>query len=196
MKPVNKLDIKFNVEKIKSFVVNCDLWDKYTQRRVAEGSPHSEMTDIWVRYKNPDECIKNGDWSAFTEKHNSEWLEDLPDVKFMSKYLMNYLGGKQLGGILITKLPPGGKIQPHTDAGWHAEYYDKYFVSIKNPKGARFHFDDCHIEPEEGEVYAFRNDKNHWVENDSSEDRIAMIICIKQTKFSKEGLCLGQQQRQ
>ena len=196
MKPVNKLDIKFNVEKLKNFVVNCDLWDKYTQRRVAKGTPHSEMTDIWVRYKNPEDCIKNGDWSAFTEKHKSEWLEDLPDVKFMAKYLMKHLGGKQLGGILITKLPPGGRIQPHTDSGWHAEYYDKYFISIKNSNGARFHFDDCHIEPSEGEVYAFRNDKNHWVENDSSEDRIAMIICIKQTKFSKEGLCLGQQQRQ
>ena len=192
MKPFNKLNINFDVSVLKEFLVDCDLWDKYPQRRTAENSPHSEMTDIWVRYKNPKECIETGDWSAFTRQHESEWLEDIPSVKEMALKIMSYTEGEKLGGILITKLPAGGRIKPHTDSGWHADYYDKYFISIKNKNGARFHFDGCHIEPEEGEVYAFRNDKNHWVENDSSEDRVAMIICIKQNKFSREGLCLGQ----
>tara|TARA_R110002012_G_scaffold317786_2_gene534851 strand:- start:48 stop:638 length:591 start_codon:yes stop_codon:yes gene_type:complete len=196
MKPVNKLNISFDVSALKEFLVDCDLWDKYPQRRTAENSPHSEMKDIWVRYKNPEECIKTGDWSAFTKEHESEWLENIPNVKTIAYRMVEFVNGEKLGGVLITKLPPGARIQPHTDAGWHAEYYDKYFISIKNENGSRFHFDDCHIDPKEGEVYAFRNDKNHWVENDSSEDRIAMIICIKQNKFSKEGLCLGQQQQQ
>ena len=196
MKPINKLNISFDVSTLKKFLVNCDLWDKYPQRRTAEASPHSEMTDIWVRYKNPDECIKTGDWSAFTKEHKSDWLEDIPNVKTIASRMMEFVGGDKLGGILITKLPAGGKIQPHTDAGWHAEYYDKYYIPIKNCKGAKFCFDNCEIDPDEGDVYAFRNDNNHWVKNDSSEDRIAMIVCIKQTKFSKEGLCLGQQQRQ
>jgi len=169
------------------------MWDKNPQRRIGAGSPHSDMVDIWVRFNDPAECIRTGDWSVFCLEHESVWLEDIPEVKSISSELMRYLGGVQLGGILITCLPKGGKIKPHTDSGWHSEYYDKYFVSIKNEKGATFNFDDGVIEPTEGEVYAFRNDKNHWVENNSSSDRIAMIICIKQTKFSKEGLCLGEQ---
>lgn len=192
----NKLDIKFDVSELKAFLVDCDLWDEYPQRRTAHDSPHSEMTDIWVRYKDPKECIKTSDWSAFTEPHESEWLKDLPQVKGICEKLMGFLDGERLGGVLITKLPPGGEIEAHTDAGWHASYYDKYYVPIQNAKGAKFCFESGEIEPESGECYAFRNDMLHWVVNESDEDRIAMIICIKQNKLSKEGLCLGQQQQQ
>lgn len=195
MLPFSKLNINFDVSELYSFLQACDLWDEYPQRRTAYNSPHSEMTDIWVRYKNPEQCLKTGDWSAFTEKHESDWLKDISTIKDMCYKLMSFLDGEQLGGVLITKLPAGGKIAPHTDGGWHASYYDKYFVPIKNEKGAKFCFEDGEIEPEAGEVYAFRNDKLHWVENNSSEDRIAMIICIKQNKLSKEGVCLGRRQQ-
>lgn len=189
-----KLDIEFDVSELAEFLSDCDLWDKHPQRRIAEGSPHSQMTDIWARYKNPGECIKTGDWSSFIEPHESEWLEDLPQVKEICKMLSIYLDGEALGGVLITKLPAGGAIDPHADSGWHASYYDKYFVPIKNEKGAKFCFDSGEIEPSAGECYAFRNDVTHWVENNSNEERIAMIICIKQTKLSKGGrLCHGEQ---
>lgn len=193
MKPINKLNIKFEVSYLKSWLESCDLFGEYNQRAMGE-SPHKEMSDIWARYKNPKECIKTGDWSSFGLEHESEWLKDIPVVKEISDQLMTFLDGERLGGVLITKLPPNGKILPHVDSGWHAEYYDKYYIPIKNGKGATFLFDNATIQPKEGEVYAFRNDVTHWVENNSNEDRIAMIICIKQSNLSKEGLCLGEQQ--
>ena len=93
--------------------------------------------------------------------------------------LMTIVSGERLGGVLITKIPPGGEIKPHVDAGWHAEYYEKYYVPIKNEKGAKFHFEDAVLEPKQGEVWNFDNSKLHWVTNGSAEDRIAMIICIR-----------------
>ena len=196
MQAFNKLPINFDIVELKAFLEVCDLWDKYPQRREPQGSPHSEMVDIWARFKDPREHIESGDWSGFTGEHESVWLEDIKEVKSISGDLMSFLDGEALGGVLITKLPPGGKINPHIDSGWHAEYYDKYFISIKNQSGAKFCFEGGEIEPKEGDVYAFRNDKMHWVENNSKENRIAMIICIKQNKLSKEGVCLGQQQQQ
>lgn len=197
MKSANKLKISFDVQELKEFLVNCNLFGEYTQRSDGEGSPHKDMTDIWVRYKDPKPHIESGDWSKFADCHDSVWLKNIPFIKDLCSALMGFLDGERLGGVLITKLPPGGKILPHVDSGWHAEEYDKYYVPIKNHSGAVFFFDNCSIDPEEGEVYAFRNDKMHWVENNSEEDRIAMIVCIKQNKLSKEGLCLGvQQQRQ
>lgn len=192
MKPVNKLNISFDVQGVKTFLEECDLFGEYTQRSDGETSPHKEMTDIWARFKDPKPHVESGDWSGFADKHESVWLKDIPGVKAICDSLMDFLGGEALGGVLITKLPVGGKITPHTDAGWHAAEYDKYYVPLKNAKGSEFHFDDCFICPEEGDVYAFRNDKVHWVENNSTEDRIAMIVCIKQNKLSKEGLCLGE----
>jgi len=92
---------------------------------------------------------------------------------------MAMVRGERLGGVLITRLPPGGKIYPHADAGWHAAYYDKYFVPVQNKAGATFGFIDGDINPSIGDVWKFNNSVPHWVNNDSDEDRIAMIICIK-----------------
>lgn len=191
MQAFNKMGISFDVSALKDWLESCDLWGEHGQR-CGKGSPHEQVTDIWARFKDPKECIESGDWSGFVDEHESEWLRDIPYVRGICSALMGYTGGVRLGGVLITKLPPGGKVLPHTDDGWHASYYDKYFLSIKNLPGAKFCFEGGSIDPSEGEVHAFRNDKLHWVDNNSDESRIAMIICIKQTKFSKEGLCLGQ----
>lgn len=194
MKPINKLDINFDVSGLSRWLSKCDLWGEYTMRSDAKGSPHKQMTDIWVRYKDPEPCLSSGDWSSFFLEHDSDWLKDVPFVKGICKKLMKFTKGSRLGGVLITKIKPGGEIIPHIDSGWHAKYYDKYYVAIDNKKGSVFCYDDVVIEPVNGEVHAFRNDKKHWVKNDSLFDRVAMIICIKQNKFSKEGLCLGEQQ--
>jgi hypothetical protein len=96
---------------------------------------------------------------------------------------MHIVDGERLGGILITKLPAGGHIARHTDAGWHAQYYDKFYVPILNHKGSVFGFDDGIIEPELGEAWWFDNSNPHWVDNKSDCDRIAMIVCIRTELF-------------
>jgi hypothetical protein len=195
MKPINKLNISFDVTELKEYLLKTNLFGELTMRSDGETSPHKEMTDIWVRYKDPKPHLDSGDWSEFMEPHNSVWLKDIPKVKGICDALMGYLSGEKLGGVLITKLPSGGEIKPHIDEGWHAKEYDKYYLPILNAKGSKFSFDCCSVDPEEGDIYAFRNDKTHWVTNESNNDRIAMIICIKQAKLSKEGLCLGDTQQ-
>ena len=193
MPQFTKLDISFDVSEIGDFLQSTDMWGEI-RARCFEGSPHSQVEDIWARYKDPSSCIESGDWSTIGDEHESVWLKDIPSVREISNKLMGFLGGSQLGGVLITKLPAGGTIDSHIDTGWHPEFYDKYYIPIKNTKGAYFAFEgDNRIEPEEGEVWAFRNDIKHWVVNDSLEDRIAMIICIKQSKLCKGGSpCLSE----
>lgn len=191
MKPINKLTINFDTQNLKSWLEECDLFGYYHQRTSIPNSPHAEAVDIWARYKDPTENLKSNDWSSFAAKHESVWLQKVPYVKSIAKRLMKHLNGSILGGILITKIPPRGRILPHTDSGWHASFYDKYYIPIKNSSGAKFCFNGINLDPNEGEVYAFRNDVPHWVINSSNEDRISMIICIKQSILSKEGLCLG-----
>jgi aspartyl/asparaginyl beta-hydroxylase (cupin superfamily) len=92
---------------------------------------------------------------------------------------MAQVEGERLGGVLITKLPPGGKIETHVDHGWHAEYYDKYFIPIINDQGCVFGFEGGGIYARAGDVYWFNNQSPHWVENHSERERIALIVCIK-----------------
>jgi quercetin dioxygenase-like cupin family protein len=191
--PFRKLDIKFNVNGLAEELNSSGLFGKRPYRGMP-GSVHEQMKDIWVRYKDPVEHIESGDFSGMADPHESMWLEDIQSIKDIAYSLMRYLEGSSLGGVLVTKLPPGGEIYPHTDDGWHASYYDKYYIPVSNPSGAKFHFNNGSIDPEDGDVYAFRNDVTHWVTNNTNKNRIAMIICIRQNKLTREGLpCHGQQ---
>lgn len=92
---------------------------------------------------------------------------------------MAIVGGDRLGMVLITRIPPRGRVEPHIDSGWHAGYYAKYAVQIKGNAGQAFHFDGESLSPEPGDLYTFDNSKLHWVTNDSDEERITCIICIR-----------------
>lgn len=170
--PICNLDVSALAKKLE----NDALFGKYDWRK--KKYVHEDMSDIWVRYNDPS----LRDTPDFNEEHDSQWypiIDDIPEVLRICLDLMAEMGGERLGGVLITKLPPGGKIKRHVDESWHSRYYDKFFVPIKNEKGALFCWDDITLEPKAGEVWQFDNSVPHWVENNSNSDRIAMIVCIK-----------------
>lgn len=175
--------INFDVSDIKKSLEYCDdLWDEHSLRRASPGSPHSEMTDIWARFGS----VEDGDYSQLGTPHSAVWypcIDRIKGLKRVAFQLMALVNGEQLGGILITKLPSGAKIAPHIDQGWHAGFYEKFYLSINSPKGSYFGFEDGRIDAKEGDCYWFRNDVLHWVENPTDEERISIIICIKTDIF-------------
>jgi hypothetical protein len=161
---------------------NPGLWDRETYRRYT--GPHNGMVDIWARFRDLEQYRKEygDDYSHFTDEHESIWLPPyytLPALKPLVFGLMTRVEGERLGGVLITKLPAGGKIKPHVDSGWHASHYDKYYIAVKNEPGALFCWDNETIHAKTGDCYMFRNDLSHWVNNDSVDERIALIVCIR-----------------
>lgn len=171
---------------------NINLFGEINTRKSAS-KIHSQMEDIWLRYQNIDNMIETGDYSRISDEHDSTWLKNLPHCKRLCFEVMRLVDGERLGGVLITKLPPKGNILPHTDGGWHAEYYDKYYIPIVNDPESVFCFDEGEIHSRPGDIWAFDNSYNHWVKNNSKRDRIAMIVCIKQNKYDRSGkLCHGE----
>jgi len=172
----------------KEILAHYEEFDKITLRREGMNSPHKEMTDIWVRYNHLDnyaDDILNGT-SNFNSEHDSVWYpvtEKIPAVKKVVFDLMCKVDGERLGGIFITKLPAGGHISPHTDNGWHACYYDKFYIPVLNKKGSVFGFEDGDIHAKEGEAWWFDNSNLHWVTNNTDSDRISMIVCIRTEKY-------------
>jgi hypothetical protein len=164
---------------LAELAANSHLFGEFNARKSAADSPHSEMDDIWVRYGDISVMVESGDYTGIADEHDSIWLKDLPAVKRICFDVMALVDGERLGGVLITRLPAGGKIAPHSDSGWHAEYYDKFYVPIVNGAGSVFGFEGGNLIAEAGEVWKFDNSKPHWVNNDSNCERIAMIICIK-----------------
>jgi hypothetical protein len=173
----------------KQIIKNYDKFDKYHHRRTFPNSPHTQMTDIWARYNDIKPFEEKGNLKGFELEHDSIWypvIEHIPAVKKVCFDVMYAVDGERLGGVLITKLPAKGIIERHTDSGWHAQYYDKFYVPILNKKGSVFCFDDGNIAPEYGQAWWFDNSNPHWVKNNSDSDRIAMIVCIRTEKYKEK----------
>lgn len=119
----------------------------------------------------------------FNRPHKSVWYPiayEIPDLMRIVLDVVSMAPPCTLGGVLITKIPPGCEVKPHADGGWHAEHYCmKHAVQLAGNKGQSFQFEDASLSPESGEVFEFDNSRVHWVTNDSQEDRITMIICMR-----------------
>lgn len=159
-----------------------NLWNRTPFRTESSLSPHRDMPDIVVRY-NDMTNFENRE--SFNKEHDAVWypvFNSLPQVRDLVFPLMYRVEGERLGMVLITNIPPGKQCYPHTDGGWHANYYDKYVVQLQSHPDQAFHFDDCSYVAEPGDVYWFDNSKTHWVTNDSPVDRLSMIVCIKSNR--------------
>jgi hypothetical protein len=154
---------------------NAQLWNTNTQRTEHESSPHHQVDDIWVRYA--------GSYEEGQSSHMSEWMTDLlPSAKQHARAIMNLVNGDALGGVLITRIPPGAKVLPHVDRGWHAEYYDKFILQVEAHPQQAFCYEDGQFVSQPGDLYWFYNQQEHWIINDSPIERISLIVCVKLEK--------------
>src|SRR5580658_1128136 len=95
-----------------------EVWNTVTLRTEHPRSPHREVSDIWVRYN----ALSNyhGDMQRFNDVHVSEWYpvsEVLTEARRLAEAVAD---GRDIGAVLITKIPGGKQVYPHVDVGWHA----------------------------------------------------------------------------
>jgi len=185
----NKIGFGFNVMPLQVALRRQPrLFGKYKDRCLDQ-SPHRESEDIWVRY-NDYANVESVDTPLNSEHpangpHRPVWYPayyQLPQLRDIVFNLMTMVEGEELGTILLVKLEPGKQIYPHTDAGWSAEYYEKYFIPVQTSPGAMFNFPDGAIHPELGCAYWFNNSILHSYTNNTNEDDIMLIITIRSDK--------------
>lgn len=165
---------------VEQLQAHPEVWNTHRERTEQYGTPHNGVSDIWVRYNAWDHYT--GDWAAFHEPHESVWypvVADIPAAWSLARKVKRLAGAETLGGVLITKIPPGGRVEPHVDGGWHAAHYRKLAVQVKGNQDQAFCFEDAQLRAEPGEVYEFDNSQRHWVVNDSDTDRITLIVCVR-----------------
>lgn len=178
MNNIKLLDSGLNVAPIYwALQSQPELWNEHTTRTADPASPHYGLDDIWARFGDPERAQDGA-------SHDSFWYPsaDLLGIKPLCLDLMRVVEGVELGGVLITRIPPGRACKPHTDPGWHARRYDKFAVQIASAPGQRFCFDGESLETKPGDVFWFDNQYTHWVENPTPYERITMIVCIRKEK--------------
>jgi len=171
----------FDVSALRSQLdAHPELWNDFDLRTNHPQSPHRDLDDIFVRYNS--RANFTGDRHEFNEPHLSEWWAAayvLPAAIGISMDVMTLTGATDLGMVLITRIPAGRTCYPHQDHGWHARHFEKYAVQIASAPGQAFHVDGDSLSARPGECYWFNNSLTHSVTNDSTEDRITMIVCVR-----------------
>jgi hypothetical protein len=156
-------------------------WNAYPLRNY-EGSPHHGVDDIWVRYAAPSEI---GGRNFAVSPHISVWYPVgliQPAVQTLALRAMRLTGAAHLGGILITRINPGGQVKPHDDRHtWHSEWYtSKVYIPLQtNPLCVNF-CEDEHVAMETGSMWSFDNLRTHGVTNSGDEPRITLIVSMRQ----------------
>jgi hypothetical protein len=166
---------------LRELAAHPALWDARTARKLAPGSPHAAMSDIWLRYRDPAELTCAADYLA---PHDSVFYpawRSLPAVQAIVGGLVGRLRPRRLGGILITRIPPGAGIAPHHDrGGWHAEFYDlKLYTILEGNPGCRNICEQETVVMKPGETWSFDNLRVHSVENRGVTPRTTLITCLR-----------------
>jgi len=177
MKNFLKLATALPVMPLLTAIHTQDLWDKNTLRTTHPDSPHKQASDIWLRFQKIE-----ADVTKVIDAHESvcypAWYL-LPLAQVMIFDLMRAVNGTRLGRVMITRLAPGKKIEPHEDGGDHARYYKRFHIMLQNQPGSIFDCGDESVYMEPGSVWYFNNQITHAVVNNSSDDRITMIVDIQ-----------------
>lgn len=178
MVPAIPLKRRFDVSELVREIDNTPaIWNQYTERTDSPSSPHREVDDVWYRYCGRD------NFEHCHEPHQSVWYPQAdmtPAVYDIVEQVCHEVHVEILGGVLMTRIPPGKNVYPHVDGGWHADFYDKICVSVKANKYQAFSFPGVNHVSEPGDAFWFENSIEHWVTNPSDEERISLIICLKQ----------------
>lgn len=157
------------------------LWDSY-RLRTAQEFPFGGTHDIWLRHRSPAEVVPRP--QSVNEPHFAEFWpawHHLPAAHDIVFRLMAMTRATGLGAILLTHVPPGVTIQPHSDKGyWNAEAFPlKVYVVLKGNDRCVNHCGDEQIVMREGEAITFDNRVTHSVVNGGETDRKTLIVCMR-----------------
>jgi hypothetical protein len=171
---------RYNVEALdEQLAAQPELWDRDTER--TSHPVFAGTSDIWVRWRARDELTAPEHWG---EPHWPVFWpawHALPALAPIVYDLMHREHATHLGGILITRIPAGGRIKPHSDAGgWHAEKYNrKIYVPLRTNDRVVNYCGDERVVMARGQAWFFDNLVTHRVENDGPTERQTLIVCMQ-----------------
>lgn len=165
-----------------------ELWKEDTYLRDYPQGPFKNIESIMLRFPVKGVFETEDELNNHLSKYDQHENVDYPAYKILSEArpivmaLMTRVGGERLGRVMINKISPGGVIFPHSDTPSHVEYYSRFHIVLKSQAGVFFRCGEENVYMGTGEVWWFDNSKEHEVINNSSDDRIHMIIDIRTSR--------------
>jgi hypothetical protein len=162
-----------------------ELWNQNEYRTKYAGTPHIDVDDIWLRYSAQERTADLEDHKPVQNDHSAVWYpaaNKLPEAKPLIVNLMAYLGAYDLGRVVISRIPPGGRITPHADVqGDYVHLGDiaRYHLVVQGLPGSMFYCGGEQVNMQTGETWWFDAHAEHEVKNNSADDRIHLMCDLR-----------------
>lgn len=159
-----------------------ELWNQNTFRTTFPNTPHVDVDDIWLRFTDPEKCKAVG--NVIGDDYPI-WLP--PAQKLREAFpiildLMRRVEAYELGRVLISRIKPGGRILPHADVdGSYVQTNDRarYHVVLQGLPGSMYRTGDETVCMRTGECWWFNAHEVHEVVNNSSDDRVHLLVDVR-----------------
>lgn len=165
-----------------------DLWKEDTYLRDYPQGPFKQIESIMLRFPTKSvhetEAELQSHLSTYDQHENIDYpaYKLLTDARPLVMNLFRYVEGERLGRVMINKIAPGGVIFPHVDTKSHTDYYSRFHIVLQSQPGVVFRAGDEQVYMSTSEVWWFDNSQEHEVINNSTDDRIHMIIDIRTSR--------------
>ena len=158
-------------------------------------NPFQYQSEIILRFNDPSQInAPDYDWR---ESKNFPPMLILNKCRQYVHTLAFHFQAERIGRAMITNLPAGAVILPHSDAGWGSpitDYYNRYHLSLKDNYGTVFRCGKEYFRPEPGTVFQFDNSLEHEVINNGESDRWTLITDLKKPTFLAEFVKVEEQE--
>jgi hypothetical protein len=166
-----------------------ELFDRITARQTTPGSPHRDTRAIFLLW-----CESQTIEAAFTDIPAVVYpeLTEIPEAIALIQNVLDTVGSKELGRVLIAELAPGGAIEAHADEGLVADYYERFHLPLQSDEGNWFfsHLPDSSarevVHMKQGEIWWFNHKRVHELENRSHRPRLHLIVDCVAPAFRRE----------
>ena len=174
MKYFNKIG-DIDTTNFKSVLQKNPDWDnEYTIKRQVHAPAHAYAKTLplqWSYESGGNEASVAAEKTIFWDKYfDSQFFDQLEDM------IKTKIGDGYFIRILFTRLLAGAKIPLHADSGESLIENHRVHVPIVSNDKMLFQIEDEIISMKEGEVFEIDNSAYHAVQNNSSIDRIHLIV--------------------
>lgn len=171
-------------------------WEADTFLRKYPQGPFGDTDTIMLRFPEiaeglTDEQVelyKQNKLPGYDQHESIFWpaWDALPQAHDFIYDLARFTRATRIGRVLINRVRPGGRIFRHADTPEHCRYWRRFHLVIQGQPGAVIMCGeeedgskDETMQMLTGRLFWFRNDLYHEVRNESSVDRISMVIDLQ-----------------
>jgi hypothetical protein len=140
------------------------MWSWITERQDYDGSAHAETQCIVLRgpagpdMDRPFDCLEAGDW----------WASDVVRAALddVLGQIFEFAPWKELGRVMVVRLPPDASVLEHIDEGAYAEHYTtRLHVAMTNTPRAYLEVDGERLHMAQHDCWQFDHRRKHSARN-------------------------------